>query len=279
MAYKDILVQVDDCNGCEARIDAAIELAGRFDAHLTALYLIPEIILPIAAEGYFGSDFHGSIEKQEQERADAVLERFRKVADAEDVEYDTRTDRSAIADFPRRLELHSHYADLLIVGQPDETEQVPSGPAPGDVVLSAVAPVLIVPFIGLKKDFGKRAMIAWNASREAARAVKNAMPFLEQAEAVDIVTFHPREGQDAHGDLPGADIALHLARHGIDVDVQRLEGQGIDVGNALLSHASDRGSDLLVMGCYGHSRFREWVLGGATRTILHSMTLPVMMGH
>jgi nucleotide-binding universal stress UspA family protein len=279
MAYKDLLVQVDDSKGCEARIAAAIELAGRFDAHLTALYLIPEIILPIAAEGYFGADIYSSIEEQEQERADAAIERFRKLADAEDIEYDTRMDRSAIADFSRRLEVHSRYADLLIIGQPDQADLVPSAPSPGDVVLNAAAPVLVVPFIGLKDGFGKRAMIAWNASREAARAVKNAMPFLERAEAADIVTFHPREGSEAHGELPGADIALHLARHGIDVDVQRLEGHDIDVGNALLSHAADRDSDLLVMGCYGHSRLREFVLGGATRTILQSMTLPVVMGH
>ena len=279
MAYKDLLVQVDDSKGCEARIAAAIELADRFDAHLTALYLIPEIILPIAAEGYFGADIYSSIEKQEQERADAAIERFRKAAEAEDIEYDTRTDQSAIADFSRRLEVHSRYADLLIVGQPDQTELVPSVPSPGDVVLHAAAPVLVVPFIGLRPSFGKRAMIAWNASRESARAVKHAMPFLERAEAVDIVSFHPRERDNAHGELPGADIALHLARHGIDVDVQRLEGHDIDVGNALLSHAADRDSDLLVMGCYGHSRLREFVLGGATRTILQSMTLPVVMGH
>ena len=94
-----------------------------------------------------------------------------------------------------------------------------------------------------------------------------------------MVTFHPREGRDAHGELPGADIALCLARHGVQVDVQRLEGSDIDVGNALLSHAADRDNDLLIMGCYGHSRLREWVLGGATRTILHSMTVPVIMAH
>jgi nucleotide-binding universal stress UspA family protein len=279
MTYKDLLVQVDDSTACKARVGAALEIAERFDAHLTALYLIPEIILPIAAEGYFGTDVYTNIEQQEQEKADAVLGEFQQAAEASGIAYETRTDRSAIADFPDRLEVHSRYADLLILGQPDRTDTIPSGPPPGNVVLNAAAPVLIVPFIGLRPGFGKRVMVAWNASREAARAVKNAMPFLERAEAVDVVTFHPSEGRDAHGDLPGADIALHLTRHGIDVDVQRLEGKDIDVGNALLSHASDRDSDLLVMGCYGHSRLREWVLGGATRTILHSMTLPVVMGH
>jgi nucleotide-binding universal stress UspA family protein len=279
MAYKDLLVQVDDTNACARRIDAAIELAGRFDAHLTGLYIMPEIILPAPIEGYIGADMYTSIEQQEREKGEAALHRFRQAAEASDVEYDTRMDRGAIAGFADRLEVHSRYADLLIIGQPDQAEDVPAAPSPGDIALSAAAPVLVVPFIGLQEGFGKRAMIAWNASREAARAVKNAMPFLERAEAVDVVTFHPRQGRNAHGELPGADIALHLARHGIEVDVQRLEGDDIDVGNALLSHAADRDSDLLVMGCYGHSRLREWVLGGATRTILRSMTVPVVMAH
>jgi nucleotide-binding universal stress UspA family protein len=279
MAYRDILVQVDDGTACKARVDAAIELAGRFDAHLTGLYIMPEIILPAPIEGYLGADMYTSIEQQEREKGEAVLDRFRQTAEASDVEYETRMDRGGIAGFADRLEVHSRYADLLIIGQPDQADEGPAVPVPGDVTLSAAAPVLIVPFIGLKQGFGQRPMIAWNASREAARAVKNAMPFLEQAEAVDVVTFHPREARDAHGELPGADIALYLARHGVQVDVQRLEGNDIDAGNALLSHAADRDSDLLVMGCYGHSRLREWVLGGATRTILHSMTVPVIMAH
>ncbi|MEZ5932111.1 MAG: universal stress protein [Alphaproteobacteria bacterium] len=279
MGYKDLLVQVDDSAACSARVDAAIELADRFDAHLTALYLIPEVMLPIAVEGYVGADIQASIERHEQERAETVLEQFKKAAEREDLEYDTRVDRGPVADFSEMLELHSRYADLLVLGQPDEAGEVGTAPLPGDVVLHATAPVLTVPFIGLKPGFGKRPMIAWNASREAARAVRNAMPFLEGADKVDVVTVHPRSGATAHGDLPGADIALHLARHGIEVDVQRLEGEDIDVGNAILSHAADRGNDLLVMGCYGHSRLREWMLGGATRTILQSMTLPVIMAH
>ncbi len=279
MAYKDILVQVDDGTACKARVDAAIELAGRFDAHLTGLYIMPEMILPAPIEGYIGADMYTSIEQQEREKGEAALDRFQQAAEASDVEYDTRMDRGAIAGFADRLEVHSRYADLLIIGQPAQADEGPTAPAPGDVTLSAAAPVLVVPFIGLKRGFGERPMIAWNASREAARAIKNAMPFLERADTVDVVTFHPREGRDAHGELPGADIALHLARHDIQVDVQRLEGDDIDVGNALLSHAADRDSDLLVMGCYGHSRLREWVLGGATRTILRSITVPVVMAH
>lgn len=279
MAYKDLLVKVDESEASAARIDAAIALADRFNAHLTALYLIPEIALPVAVEGYVGGNLQANIDKQEEEKAAAVLDGFRQAAGAYDIEFDTRTDKSLIANFADQLGLHSRYADLLIIGQPDVTASVPYGPPPEDVVLNTASPVLVVPFIGPQQSIGKRAMVAWNASKESARAVKNAMPFLEQADTVDVVTFRAREGVYSHGPLPGADIALHLARHGINVDVQQLDGGDIDVGNTLLSHAADRGSDLLVMGCYGHSRLREMVLGGATRTILRSMTIPVMMAH
>ena len=146
------------------------------------------------------------------------------------------------------------------------------------MVLAAGAPVMIVPHIGAPSTTAEKVMVAWNASREAARAVRDAMPLLEKAKTVDVVCCHPEATPD-HGELAGADIGLHLSRHGIEVDVQVLEGEEIDVGNALLSHAADRGSDCLVMGGYGHSRLQEAVLGGATRTILQSMTIPVLMAH
>ncbi len=279
MAYRDLLVQIDDTEACKARVDAAINLAGRFDAHVTGLYLVPEIILPVAAEGYIGADVYADIQRQEQKRAELALDRFRQAAEAQGVEFDTRVDRSVIANFPDVFSVHSRYADLSIIGQTNHGDTVPSTPEPQDVVLASGAPVLITPFIGAPKGFGGRVMVAWNASREAASAVRSAMPFLEQSQSVDVVTFRPKSGQGKHGDLPGADIALHLTRHGIEVDVQQLNGTDIDVGNALLNHVADRGSDLLVMGGYGHSRLREFVLGGATRTILRSMTVPVLMAH
>ena len=279
MAYKDLLVQIDDTKACDTRIEAAIDMANRFNAHLTGLYLVPEIILPVAAEGYFGADIYGDLDRQEQKRAEIALDRFRQAAETQDVEFDTRVDRAAIANFPGLFSVHSRYADLSIIGQTNHDDTVPSTPEPQNVVLTSGAPVLITPFIGAPKGFGGRVMVAWNASREAASAVRGAMPFLEQSQSVDVATFKPKSSHGGHGELPGADIALHLTRHGIKVDVQQLDGTDIDVGNALLSHVADRGSDLLVMGGYGHSRLREFVLGGATRTILRSMTVPVLMAH
>jgi nucleotide-binding universal stress UspA family protein len=122
-------------------------------------------------------------------------------------------------------------------------------------------------------------MIAWDSGREAARAVNDALPVLEQATAVTVLSVNPRPGIDLHGEEPGADIALHLSRHGVKVEVQQTQVEEINVGDTVLSRLADLGCDLLVMGAYGHSRLREVVLGGVTRTLFESMTVPVLMSH
>ena len=170
MVYKDILVHVDKSTACSARIDAALDLARRFEAHLTALYLMPEIVIPVAAESYMGASLYTSIEQQEQERADEVLLQFRESAEANNVAYETRTDKGNFSDFADRLEVHSRYTDLLVIGQPDQADDLSMVPAPGDVALCTTAPILVTPFIGLKDGVGKRVMIAWNGkSRGDAR--------------------------------------------------------------------------------------------------------------
>jgi nucleotide-binding universal stress UspA family protein len=109
--------------------------------------------------------------------------------------------------------------------------------------------------------------------------VRDALPLLKRASSVQVVSVNPRPADFGHGDVPGADIALYLARHGVEVDVQTIETRDLDVGNALLSHVAAEAADLLVIGGYGHSRLREVMLGGATRTVLHDMTVPVLMAH
>ena len=147
--------------------------------------------------------------------------------------------------------------------------------------MGAGRPVLAVPYAGKFDTIGKRIVIAWDARREAARAVADAVPLLEQAESVVTLSINPHGGAQAgtHGEIPGADIATHLARHGISVEAQQLVANDISVGDMLLSRLSDLTADLLVMGVYGHSRARELVLGGVTRHILNHMTVPVLLSH
>lgn len=217
------------------------------------------------------------------------IERFTQRAEKSLAQSDAIADGLGVLSFERRLvadepeggmALQARYADLVVVGQPDLEEADSSllSGLPEYVMLNSVRPVLVIPYAGQFDRIGKRPLIAWDGSMEATRAVTNAIPLLKRAKNVTVAVFNPSLRYDMHGQEPGADIALYLARHGIKVDVAR-QKTSLDTGNALLSLAADLQSDLIVMGGYGHSRFREVVLGGVTLTILKTMTAPVLMSH
>jgi nucleotide-binding universal stress UspA family protein len=178
------------------------------------------------------------------------------------------------------VSLQAHYSDLVVIGQTDLEDPSPATlpDFPEYVVINSGRPVMIVPYAGQFDTVGKRVLVAWDASTSATRAVTAAIPLLKRADIVEVLVFNADDQGDAHGEQPGADIALYLARHNIRVNVVRQKSK-IDIGNALLSAATDFASDLIVMGGYGHTRFREILLGGVTRTVLESMTVPVLMAH
>lgn len=280
MAYKDLLVHLDDSKSCASRIEVAIGLAARHDAHLTGFYPIVEISLLSYIRAEIPRDIRASMDAEAKALAHAALARFRTAAERGGIAYDARTDHALDTTLARVVSMHARYADLVVLGQvdPEEPPYVGSD-LPEQVVLASGRPVLVVPHDWAPRWLGERVLIAWDASREAARAVSDALPLLQRAEAVLVASVNPKSTPLGHGELPGADIALHLARHKIEVEVQSVETDRMDIADALLSFASDRGCDLLVMGAYAHSRVRELVLGGTTRTILNSMTLPVLMAH
>jgi nucleotide-binding universal stress UspA family protein len=166
---------------------------------------------------------------------------------------------------------------LAILGQldPDRGPAQTIQPRPEQVALAPGRPVVGVPCAGNFKTFGRYVLVAWNASREATRAVNDAMALLAVAEEVTVLAIDPREGPNGHGQVPGADISLHLARHGVKATIKRIVSADIPTGEVLLSRAAALGADLLVMGAYGHYRVRELLLGDATRSILRSMRLAV----
>jgi len=174
--------------------------------------------------------------------------------------------------------MRARYCDLVVVGQtnPDESSPAVMDDFPEYMILNSGRPILVVPYAGEFKNIGKRPLVAWDGSRAATRAITDAIPFLRDADLVHVAIVNPKG--DTHGDQPGADLASYLARHGIklEVSVQRTK---LDIGNAILSLAADLNSDMLVMGGYGHSRFKEMIMGGATRSILESMTIPALMSH
>ena len=280
MSYRDLLVHVDDTKACAARIDVAIRMAAAYDAHLTGLYVIEEALTPAYVSGYVPLDLMELVNRQAGERAEAALGRFGEAASRGGIAFETRSDRGRDIEVPSILSLHARYADLVILGQVNRDDPATRHEnLPEEVLLSSGRPALIVPYIGAGATLGERVVVAWDASREAARAVSGALPMLERAKSVTVVSVNPRPNLFGHGEEPGADIALHLARHGLKVEVQRLEPSDIDVRNAILSYLADAGCDLLIMGAYGHSRVRELVLGGVTRTMLREMTVPVLMAH
>jgi nucleotide-binding universal stress UspA family protein len=278
MTFKDIVVHLDDSRNHDVRTGVAIELAQRFDAHLTGVYVKSPVYLPAYVAAQVGPDVIELHAKAASEAADKAGAAFNETTSKEGVIAEMRVGEGPLDEV---LALHARYADLAVVGQTDPDGEAPADDVdvPGHVVLFSGRPVLVVPYAGRFKELGKRILVAWNGSREAARAVNDAMPLLEKAAQVTVLAVNPSETRDPLGDLPGADISLHFARHGVTVEASQIVADDIDVGDMLLSRISDGGYDLVVMGGYGRSRLRELVMGGASRHLLHHMTVPVFMAH
>lgn len=278
MGYSDMLVHVDNSRSCAARLEVASALAATFDAHLIGVNVTrPAMIVPAYAEAQIPAEIVEAQAKYARARADEAAKAFESATKAGGV----RSEWRAIeGDLANSLVTHSRYVDLVILGQhdPDDQEDISAGLA-GQVVLESGRPVLVMPYIGARNGIGKHVMVAWNASRESVRAVNDALPLLRKAEKVEVLAVNPPAGARGEGDIPSADICLHLARHDVKAEAQHLEARDIDVGDMVLSRVADEGIDLVVMGGYGRSRLRELILGGATRELLDHMTVPVLMSH
>ncbi|HEY0588506.1 MAG TPA: universal stress protein [Pseudoduganella sp.] len=276
MGYQTIVVHVDHAPNSEARIALAAQLAGQEDGHLVGVALtgVPRYMRAgglFEGSGVFIEDYM----QHAGERARQALERFDAIAAR--VGIASREQRRLDEDAYTGLCQQARYADLLVLGQADPEDREEGGlmlDLPAYVVLHCGRPLLLVPRAGHFDSIGQRPLLAWNGSLEAAKAASAALPLLQCAQEVTLAVF----GDVDSGREPGADMALYLARHGVSVQVQQ-RPHPVDAGHAILSLASDRACDLLVMGAYGHSRFREMMLGGATRTILATAPLPVLLAH
>jgi nucleotide-binding universal stress UspA family protein len=276
--YKTILVHLDGSPRSAERLQIGFDLAEAHDAHLVGLFALGAPRIPSYALAESATAVLEIEERRRSEAAQKAGKEFRAEAARRG---GVKTEwRSSAQDALAALRLSARYADLVVVGQPQP--DAADGLLPdfaADLVLSAGRPVLLVPYAGRFSAVGRRVMAAWDASREAARAVTDALPLLMGAHWVEIVAFDPQRGGSDHGQVPGADIGLYLARHGVKVTVSRQDVMDIEVGLQMLSRAADVEADLIVMGAYSHSGIRELVLGGATRTLLESMTVPVLMSH
>jgi nucleotide-binding universal stress UspA family protein len=278
MSYRNILVHVDSSPRAAARVRFARQLAETHGAHLTGLFVasLPSVgaVGPFPVSGELFTALQNYIER-DAERARGVFEQA--TANYRDkVEW-----RQQIGMSIEAMNLNARYHNLVVLGQ-REPGVDPDGLPPDFVAavgLGCGRPVMVLPYAGEISTHNRHVMVAWNASREATRAVTDALPLLRHAERVTVLTISPEVGDHAHGEIPGADIAHYLARHDVKVEVARDTAFSRDMGEVLLSAAADRAVDTIVMGLYGHSRLRELVTGGASRTLLASMTVPVLMSH
>ncbi|MDE0391250.1 MAG: universal stress protein [Rhodospirillales bacterium] len=274
MTYRDVLVHMSRDGRTPARLDAAIGLAERCSGRVTGAYVLPFPSLPTYAGSFEIPDdvLEDVSRKQREWAADAeraFAERMAKTA--------VSSEWRLLAGEPTQaITKSAHCADITIVGQTDpEDSRSISGLADG-VVLSAGGPVLVWPCAGSFGVDPVTVMLAWNGSREARRALADALPFLKRAGKV--IVFGIDEGDSKRIEV--TDVSAHVARHGVNVEsMHTVASFGSDAGGLLLSAVSDVGAELLVMGAYGHRRMRELLLGGATRDILREMTVPVLMSH
>lgn len=291
MSYKTILVHVDEAPRAAERIRLAAELARLDGGHLVGVALTGISRFLYQNELVDDQDpnlaLHLSFLRERAGRALADFAPLAQRLGAPSAEQRVVDDEAGGG-----LSLLARHADLVVVGQADpELLSTSAGSEfPAQVLTHSGRPVLVVPYAGLPGPAGqaaaRRVVIAWNGGKEAARAVREALPLLRRAERVHVAIFDADLQPAVHGDTPGAELRAYLARHGVQAEVllrqsarQGLLKRPADTGGALLSLAADVACDLLVLGAYGHSRFRETLLGGVTRTVLESMTMPVLMAH
>ena len=274
---KDVIVSLSTGAKQTAAGDYAISLAKAFGAHVAGVAFALQPVVPATIMGGVPADFIDTQRAESDKAARAATARFESGAEAAFVAAETHVFEASITGAG---DIFGHLArrfDLSIVGQEEPDTFGPQGVVAEAALFEAGRPVIVVPYIqraGLKLD---RVLVCWDASRAAARAVGDALPLLERAKEAHVMIVTGERGKRT--ELPGADMGQHLARHGIKVEVNRMAASDVDTASVILSYAADLSADFLVMGGYGHSRLREFVLGGVTRTILGSMTVPVLMSH
>ena len=269
MAITEILVHVDESPAAEARLRAAVEVAAATKAHVSALLLVTEPFMRALVGRHLPEEFVRQHMATLEREADERLAALTAIADAKGVKLEARRETAAMDHLPAVLARQGRRADLVVVGPGTDTDESALTEA---AFMDTGRPALVVPAAWSGVLPPKRALVAWDGSREAARAANDAIPLLQSAELVLVV-----EARSA-GDHPGAELVAHLVRHEVRTELRQVAGSG-GIAEVLLAQAGAEAADLLVMGGYGHSRLREMMFGGVTRSILESTTCPILVSH
>lgn len=275
MQIRDIVV-VTDLSGDQKPARLAVDLAEKTDAHVTGMAPALEPITPAYLAGPLPADILDRAREASEEVADKALATFNEIVRVQGVSGEAsrfRLIEGAASGLIHRVRM----SDLAVIGQDAPDSNEPARAALIEALLFETGvPVMVVPYISKGSFNARHMMVAWDGSVTASRAVHAALPLMKLADKITVIIVD--SGQRFAGE-PGADVALYLSRHGLDVSIEQVPAVSGDVSAALLNFVSDRGVDIAVMGGYGHSRFREFVVGGATRGMLDAMTVPVVMAH
>lgn len=280
MGYTTILLHCDTSRTLRARAAVAADFAGRFGAHVVGLHVRPRFEMPMLTDAGMAMDSLYDAYDREMKAGEAETSAtFRQAMQGDKVFSEWRPVGGYVDEAVSEAALG---ADLVIVGQadPEDTGSATPSDLAEQVALRSGRPVLVLPHIGVQRPPGERVMICWNNSREAARAVTGALPLLAKAAKVEMLVIDGEKATDADRERSsGKDVTAWLGRHGVKAALVRDTAPASAIGTAILSRAADHDIDLIVMGLYGHSRMREMVLGGTSRTLLGSMTVPVLTAH
>lgn len=277
-SLKQVLVHLDPSIGAAQRLALARQIAGQHGAAVTALYATTPVFVGLPYSPELAPTMAASLIEIDNERRARTRKMFEEslLAPGVPANWSETPDLPVIGAFAQQA-LH---ADLIVLGQRDPTDVLTAGGLadfPEQVMLASGRLALVVPYVGCPPRVGETVVIAWKETREAARAVAAAMPILQRAREVHVACWGQEELPEVQGARLGLDGYLRL--HGIEPTWHREGAAPDNLGEMLLSRIFDLGADLLVMGCYGHSRAREWILGGTSRSVLASMTVPVLMAH
>lgn len=279
MPKQTILVCMNEVDRVEQMISAVKTLNSKLDAHFIGIYVIPAIQIFSEPGMMYSAQVNDGFRLYFQNHAKDVKKKFNNAAKTTGMSAEWREIDSDLPFIADSVIKHARMCDMVIVPQSHGTTHTNlADDFTEQVVMDCGRPVLVIPDVGEIGDFGNQVMLAWDASKESTRAVFDSLPLLEAAKQVHLSWLDEGETR-SDMDLPGAELATVLSRRGIKVTTENLPESDLLTGDALLSHARELSADLLVMGAYGHSRLRETVFGGATRTLLKDMPVPVLMSN
>jgi nucleotide-binding universal stress UspA family protein len=273
---KDIVVNLSGRGPRDYAADYATSIAATFGAHIAGISFLYEPVIPDGTLGGIPVDLIELQREENSKAANDALGRFDAGVKKAGISAETRILDATFGGAATLFAQIARRFDLAVVGQAQRERGASDDLTIEGALFESGRPIVVVPYIQKRGMTLERVLACWDGSRTAARAIGDAMPFLERAKAVDIMIVAEERKSD---EISGANMGEHLARHGVAASVKRIAKGDLAIEDVLLSYAADSGADFMVMGGYGHSRLREFILGGVTRSILASMTVPVLMSH